>query len=99
MKGIKKKIQEIFDRMKKKLSFYFIFTFIFFLGYWYAVACFCAVYPNTQTIFLKDCLMSILFSFLYPFFLYTFTSAFRKCALGCKNNNCWFKFSQVIPFF
>ena len=92
-------IQEIFEKMKKKLSFYFIFTFVFFLGYWYVVACFCAVYPNTQTIFLKDCLMSILFSFLYPFILYTFPSAFRKCALGCKNNNCLFKFSEVIPFF
>ena len=95
----KKIIQDVFNLIKKKLFFYFLFTFIFFLGYWYVVACFCAVYPNTQSIFLKDCLMSTLLSFLYPFILYTFPSAFRKCALRCKNNNCLFKVSEVIPFF
>ena len=95
----KKIIQDVFNLIKKKLFFYFLFTFICFLGYWYVVACFCAVYPNTQIIFLKDCLMSTLLSFLYPFILYTFPSGFRKCALGCKNNNCLFKFSEVIPFF
>ena len=41
----KKIIKEIFGRIKKKLLCYFLFTFIFFLGYWYVVACFCAVYP------------------------------------------------------
>ena len=95
----KKIIQDVFNLIKKKLFFYFLFTFIFFLGYWYVAACFCAVYPNTQSIFLKDCLMSTLLSFLYPFILYIFPSAFRKCALGCKNNNCLFKVSEVIPFF
>ena len=95
----KKIIQDVFNIIKKKLFFYFLFTFIFFLGYWYVVACFCAVYPNTQSIFLKDCLMSILLAFLYPFILYIFPSAFRKCALGCKNNSCLFKVSEVIPFF
>ena len=92
-------IKEIFKLIKNKLLCYWLFTFIFFLGYWYVVACFCAVYPNTQIIFLKDCVMSILLSFLYPFILYSFPSAFRRCAIRCKNNNCLFKFSDFIPFF
>ena len=94
-----KTIKDIFKLIKRKLLCYWLFTFIVFLGYWYVVACFCAVYPNTQMIFLKDCLMSILLGFLYPFIIYTFPSALRKCALGCKNNNCLYKVSDVIPFF
>ena len=95
----KKLILEVFKCIKIKLIFYFIFTFIFFGFYWYTVAVFCAVYYNSQSAFLKDSLMSFLLSLLYPLILYTFPSAFRICALKCKNNSCLYKISDVIPFF
>ena len=94
-----KVVTGIFNTMRRKLFFYFFITFIFFLGYWYIVAVFCAVYENTQIAFIKDSFMSSLLGILYPFVLYGFPAAFRGCALKCKNNNCLFKFSEIIPFF
>ena len=95
----KKLILEEFECIKTKLIFYFIFTFIFFGFYWYAVAVFCAVYYNSRSVFLKDSFMSFLLGLLYPFILYIFPSSFRLCALKCKNNACLYKISDVIPFF
>ena len=94
-----KEIKEAFGYIKKKLFFYWLITFICFLGYWYIVAVFCAVYENTQIIFIKDSLMSVLLSSIYPLILYMFPSCFRVCSLKCKNNKCLFKFSEIIPFF
>ena len=95
----KEVISNVFNVVKRKLFFYFFITFIFFLGYWYIVAVFCAVYTNTQIAFIKDSFFSSLLGLLYPFVLYLFPAAFRDCALKCKNNNCLFKFSEIIPFF
>ena len=95
----KEEITNIFKTVKRKLFFYFLITFLTFLVYWYIVAVFCAVYENTQIVFIKDCLFSSLFGLLYPFVLYIFTAAFRGCSLKCKNNNCLYKFSEIIPFF
>ena len=95
----KREIIDAFKCMKKKLFYYFLITFIFFLGYWYIVAVFCAVYTNTQIIFIKDSLISSLMGFVYPMILYLFPANFRVCALKCKNNNCLYKFSDFIPFF
>ena len=95
----KKVIMDIFDSIKRKLFFYWVFTFIMFLGYWYVVACFCAVYPNTQIIFIKDSLVSFLLNQIFPFIIYSVPSAFRKCSIRCKNNSCLYKFSDFIPIF
>ena len=95
----KKIILDVFKVIKIKLIVYWIFTFIFFGLYWYAVACFCAVYYNTQSAFLKDSFISFFISLVYPLILYTFPTAFRICALKCKNNSCLFQISEVIPFF
>jgi len=95
----KKVIMDIFDTIKRKLFFYWLFTFIMFLGYWYVVACFCAVYPNTQIIFIKDSLVSFLLNQIFPFIIYSVPSAFRKCSIRCKNNSCLYKFSDFIPIF
>ncbi len=92
-------IKQTFDRINRKLFIYWLFTFICFLGYWYIVAVFCAVYENTQIIFIKDSLISSLTGFIYPLILYTFPAAFRKCAIRCKTNKCLYKFSEIIPFF
>ena len=47
------RILDIIDCMKRKIVTFFVFTFLLFLFYWYFISAFCAVYQNTQLIFLK----------------------------------------------
>ena len=92
---------EIFRYIRIKLIIFFIFTFILFLSYWYAVSAFCAVYANTQITFIKDSIFSFLLSALYQFILYLFPSILRLCSLKCKKIElkCIYKISDIIPFF
>ena len=53
-----------------KLGFFFAFTFLFFIGYWYIISSFCAIYENTQIPFIKDCLLSFMINIIYPFIIY-----------------------------
>ena len=90
---------DIFKTIRRKLFFYFLITFISFLGYWYIVVVFCAVYENTQIAYIKDSFTSSLLGILLPFILYTFPASFRICSLKCKNNSCLYKVSELLPFF
>ena len=59
--------QRIFDILKcvqRKLIGFLIFTFLVFLFHWYFISAFCAVYQNTQLIYLRDSAISILISFI-----------------------------------
>ena len=96
-----RKTFEYLKCMKKKLIIFFIFTFIFFGFYWYVVAVFCAVYENTQIIFLKDSLLSFVFSIVYSLILYFIPTCFRLCAIRNPKQNlqCIYKLSEIIPFF
>ena len=91
----------ILNCVKRKITFFFIFTFIMFGFYWYAIACFCAVYKNTQMAFIKDSISSFGLGLLYPFILYIFPAVLRIIALRtCKNQiSCIYWLSDVIPFF
>ena len=97
----KNSIFNIFLCIKIKLGFFFVFTFIFFLTYWYIVTSFCSVYQNTQITFIKDCVFSYIINLLYPFAIYLFTSSLRKCAIKDKKGRlcCLYKLSEIIPFF
>ena len=94
-------IVEILRIIKIKLIILFVFTFIFFGFYWYIIASFCAVYQNTQIIFLKDSLLSFLLGLLYPFVLYLIPAALRILALRHSKYKlkCLYKLSDIIPFF
>ena len=74
-----------------------------FAFYWYSIACFCAVYINTQGAFIKDSISSFILGLLYPFILYLFPAVLRiislkagKAKLSCS---CLYKISDIIPFF
>ena len=69
--------------------------------YWYAIACFCAVYVNTQSAFIKDSLCSFGFDLLYPFLLYLFPAVLRLISLRATNTRlpCIYALSDIIPFF
>ena len=99
----KDKMFSIMQCAKRKITFFFIFTFIMFAFYWYSIACFCAVYRNTQSAFIKDSIFSFILGLLYPFILYFFPAVLRiislragKAKLSCS---CLYKISDIIPFF
>ena len=50
--------KKIIKCIKLKLSFFVLFSIIMFAFYWYTIACFCAVYQNTQIAFIKDSFLS-----------------------------------------
>ena len=92
----------IFRCIKIKLIIFFVFTFILFAFYWYFISAFCAVYQNTQIIFIKDSISSFLTGLLYPFVLYMIPSLLRIFVLinGKKMRlNFIYKLSDIIPIF
>ena len=98
------KIVDILSKIKKKLASFFCFTFILFLFFWYFISAFCAVYQNTQTIFLRDSMISFAVSLIDPFLIYGFTSLLRFISLTkvCKKKccgGCLYKTSDLIPIF
>ena len=97
-----KKIIDIIDCMKAKLIAFFISTFILFLAFWYFISAFCAVYKNTQMIFIRDSSISFVTSLLDPFIIYGFTMILRRISLSlcCKKKACClYKLSDIIPIF
>jgi hypothetical protein len=96
------RIFNILDKIKRKLIAFFIFTFIVFLFHWYFISAFCAVYQNTQVIFLRDCGITILTSLIDPFIIYALTCILRAISLSkcCKKKLCCiYKLSDIIPIF
>ena len=69
------KMQDIFSDAKKKyrclvikFHLFFLVLFIFNFGFWYLVACFCAVYKNTQMPLIKDTVVSFVLGLFITFF-------------------------------
>ena len=97
-----RRILDILNCMKRKLTGFFIFTFLFFLFHWYFISAFCAVYQNTQVIYLRDSAISILTSLIDPFFIYAITCLLRAISLlkCCKHKlGCVYKLSSFLPIF
>jgi hypothetical protein len=97
-----KKVVDILNKMKNKLTAFFIITFFLFLFYWYFISAFCAVYQNTQSIFLRDSITSFITSMIDPFLIYAITVILRIISLSycCKKKcGCIYKISDLIPIF
>ena len=93
---------KIIDKIKRKLIAFFIFTFLLFLFHWYFISAFCAVYQNTQVIFLRDSGISILTSLIDPFVIYGLLTIIRWLSLlKCCNKKacCLYKLSDFFPLF
>ena len=88
----------IFRLINCKLSSFYIFIYILFVGYFYIIYSFCAIYKNTQYIFLKDSIISFCIGLIYSLVLYFLSSCLRICSIKC-NNKCLFQLSEIIPFF
>ena len=74
------------------ISFPFLFFCLYYLG------CFCEVYKNTQIHLIKDSLLSLGITFLYPIFLYILPGIFRIPSLRAANKDkeTMYKFSLLI---
>ena len=98
------KIIDILDCIRRKFVAFFIFTILLFLFYWYFISAFCAVYQNTQEIFLRDSVISFFTSLIEPFIIYLFTTFLRFISLiKCCRKTCYggfvYKLSDIIPIF
>ena len=98
------KVIEILSKVKRKIVSFYSVTFILFLFFWYFISAFCAVYQNTQKIFLRDSFISFAISLIDPFFIYALTSLLRCISLTkiCKHKccgGCVYKISDLIPIF
>ena len=63
--------------LKIQFILFFIVCFIFLILFWYYLACFGAIYKNTQIYLLKDTLISFSLSLIYPFIIYLPPAIFR----------------------
>ena len=86
--------------IKIKFTLFFIVSFLFLIFFWYYVSCFCAIYKNTQLHLIKDSIVSLGLTMIYPFVLYLFPGIFRISSLKDKNKNkeCAYKISKAFQF-
>ena len=98
----KNNIIQILKCMRIKLIGFYVFTFIFFLAYWYIITAFCAVYQNTQISFIKNSTFSFIIGIVYPIVLYLFPPILRLLALKDDKNKrfkCIYVLGGIIPIF
>ena len=77
---------------------YFIISSIFLVLFWYYISMFCAIYKNTQIHLIKDTLISLGISLLYPFGLYLLPGFFRIPSLSNKHKKkkCLYNMSKLF---
>ena len=81
-----------------KFIVFFIISFIFIMVFWYYVACFCAVYRNTQYHLIKNTLICFGTSLLSPFGKKLLPGIFRIPGLRGKKPPLYI-FSKILQIF
>ena len=97
-KSKKLALQELDNILKciaKKCLVFFILSFLLVILFWYYLACFCAVYKNTQTYLIKDTLISFATSLLYPFAINLIPGLLRMPSLKHKKK-CLYIISTIV---
>ena len=84
--------------MRIKLLLFFLISLILLISFWFYLACFCAVYKNTQIHLIKDTLFSFITSMITPFGIFILPGIFRLTALKAekKDKEFMFKFSKAL---
>ena len=92
---------ETINSYQTKFATFFILSFILLIFFWYYIACFCAVYTNTQVHLLTDTLISSGTSLLTPFAIYLIAPLLRIPSLKSKNktNEIIYNMSKMIALF
>ena len=81
-----------------KLGIFFLMQFLFLLFFWYFTSSFCAVYVNTQKHLFKNCIISFLFSMIFPFFYVIIITILRLVGIR-KKNKILFNISKFLSLF
>ena len=94
-KKLYEKVSEVKKILISKYICYFSLSFLLELFFGYNLSSFSAVYQNTQLFLLKNTLLSIFISLIYPFVINLFPSVFRVISLK-DGNKYLFKLSKVL---
>ena len=94
--NVDKKKQSVLKCLTIKFTLFFIVCILFIIFFWYYLACFCAVYKNTQYYLIKDTLLSFCLSLLYPFGLNLLPGILRIPSLKNNNKECIYKISKIV---
>ena len=98
LRNVPRKAKDIIRALQIKFVNFFILSFIFFMGFWYYVACFCAVYKNTQYHLIKDSLISFGTSLLTPLGICLAPGLFRIPGIKGKKEFLYL-LSKIIQLF
>jgi hypothetical protein len=96
------KIFEILRKMRIKLIIFYIMVVLISLFYWYFISAFCAVYHNTQGLYILDCVLSFIFFSIDPFIIYALVTLLRVLSfkkLGNKKIKSLYTISRLFPIF
>ena len=85
--NIKKKYARILNIIKIKIILFFVLAFIILLFFWYYIACFCGIYVNTQIHLIKDSVISLIVSLIFPFIINLIPGIFRISALKIEKSS------------
>ena len=88
----------LFKYLLIKFNIFFIIGLLYLSFCWYFISAFCAVYNNTQEIYLKNCLLSFSISLIYPFLLNIIPAILRAISLKVNNRKCIYNLSKVFAF-
>ena len=98
----RKHFKYLVNCIKYKIIIFYCLTFSLFLFFWYLISAFCAVYENTQSIFIADSISSFIMGLIYPFVLYLVPAGLRIISLKAKekkNLKFLYIISDKIPIF
>ena len=82
--------------LRLKITIYFVIGFILLIFFWYFISAFCAVYKNTQVIYLKNCSISFCISMLYPFLISLLPGLFRIPSLKSGKDKILYRIGNIL---
>ena len=92
------KKRKLLKLLRLKFIWFFKLSIIFLLLFWYYLACFCAIYKNTQIHLLKDTIISFILSLIYPICIYLIPGIFRINSLK-KKSKCLYTIGKITQIF
>ena len=101
IKHIGRKAKDALRTLTIKFFFFYLLSFLSLLVFWYYIACFSAVYKNTQYHLIKDTLIGFVTSMAYPLGICLIPVIFRIPSLKgySKTKESMYKLSQALLFF
>ena len=82
--------------LRRKITIYFVIGFVILIFFWYFISAFCAVYKNTQVIYLKNCSISFCISMLYPFLICLIPGLFRIPSLKSGKDKILYRIGNIL---